>query len=103
MKCWGLRPSLSAVIESVAALAVGGAGEHRVDRRRDELDVAELLGRDVGDQVVERPGVLAIAEVERLERVVHERGHLAEAPPMQLLDEPRPAGSGSEGGGSSAA
>ena len=38
------------------------AGEHRVDRRRDELDVPVLLGGDVRDQVIERPGALAEAD-----------------------------------------
>ena len=62
------------------------AREHRVDRRGDELDVPVLLGRDVRDQVVERPRALAVAEVERLERVVHQRRHLAELAAHQLLD-----------------
>jgi hypothetical protein len=63
-----------------------GAGQHRVDRGRDELDVAELLGSDVGDQVVERARALTPAEIERLERVVQERGHLAEASAHELLN-----------------
>ena len=63
------------------------AREHRVDRGRDELDVAELLGGDVRDEVVERPRALAVAEVERLERVVHEGRHLAELAAQQLLDD----------------
>src|SRR4029079_16806130 len=46
----------------------------------------ELLRRDVGDQVVEGTGRRLVPEVERLERVVEERGHLAEAPAHQLLD-----------------
>jgi hypothetical protein len=75
------------------------AGEHRVDRGRDELDVAELLGGDVRDQVVERPRFLAAAEVERLERVVHERRHLAEAPAHQLLDGGGAVGIGIRGRG----
>ncbi len=70
-----------------AGLAVGGAGEHRVDRRRDELDVAELLGRDAGHQVVERPRALPVAEVERLVRVVHEGRHLAVLAAEQRLDD----------------
>ncbi len=77
MKCWVLRASL--------AVRQVGVGEHRVDRHRDQLDVAVLLGGDVGDQVVERPRAGAVAEVERLERVVHQRRHLAEAPAQQLL------------------
>src|SRR5829696_9740207 len=63
-----------------------GTGEHRVDRGGDELDVPELLGSDVRDEVVEGPGALLVAEVERLERVVHEGGHLAEAAAHQLLN-----------------
>jgi hypothetical protein len=62
------------------------AREHRVDRRGHELDVAVLLGGDVAQQVVERARGLAAAEVERLERVVHQRRHLTEAPAHQLLD-----------------
>ena len=61
------------------------AGEHRVDRRGHELDVAVLLGGDVRDQVVEGPRALPVAEVERLERVVHQRRHLAELAAHQLL------------------
>ena len=60
-------------------------GQHRVDRGRDELDVAELLGRDAAEQVVERPRALAGAEVERLERVVQPGRHLAELAAQQLL------------------
>ena len=61
------------------------AGQQHVDRVADELDVAVLLGRDVGDQVVERPHLVAAAEVERLKRVVHQRGHLAELAAEQFL------------------
>ena len=43
-----------------------------------EFDVAELLSCDVGDQVIERTSALSVAEIERLERVVQERRHLAE-------------------------
>jgi hypothetical protein len=63
------------------------AGEHGVDRRADELHVvAELLGCDVRDEVVKGPCSLLVAEVERLERVVQERGHLPELAAEQLLD-----------------
>jgi hypothetical protein len=62
------------------------AGEHRVDRIRNELDVAELLRRDVRDEVVERPRALPVAKVEGLERVVQERGHLAELAAQELLN-----------------
>jgi hypothetical protein len=61
-------------------------GEHRVNRRGNEFDVTELLGGDVGDQVVERSSALPTAEVERLKRVVEESGHLSEATTHQLLD-----------------
>ena len=82
-----LRASTAAasgvVAGSVAAL--GRAGEQQVDRVGDQLDVAVLLGGDVGDQVVERPHLAAAAEVERLEGVVHQGGHLAELAAEQLL------------------
>jgi hypothetical protein len=40
-------------------------GQHRADRGRDQLDVAELLRRDVGDEVIERTRALRrAAEVE---------------------------------------
>ena len=69
-------------------LAVPGrtsAGQHRVDRGCHQLDVTELLGRDVRNQVVERPRTLAAAEVERLEAVIQERRHLPEPTAEQLL------------------
>ena len=47
--------------------------------------MAELLGSDVRDEVEERPRALTVAEVERLERVVHERRHLPELAAEQLL------------------
>ena len=91
-----LRERALARVDARAAVPVGrSAGQHRVDRRRDELDVPELLRRDVREQVVERPRALAPAEVERLERVVHERRHLAELPAQELLDD---GGAGGVGG-----
>ena len=51
----------------------------------DQLDVPELLGGDARDQVIERASALAVAEIERLVRVVHERRHLAELAAQQLL------------------
>ena len=54
----------------------------------------ELLSGDVRDEIVEGPGALLVAEVERLERVVHERGHLAEATAHQLLNGCRAVGIG---------
>ena len=89
MKWCGLRDALDgrrATLSARGRRRRRRAGQHRVDRRRDELDVAELLAGDVRDQVVERPRVLPAAEVERLERVVHERRHLAEPAAQQLLD-----------------
>ena len=83
------RPDNAGEAAGLARLALGRAGEHRVDGRRDELDVAELLGRDARHQVVERPSALPVAEVERLVRVVHEGRHLAELPAQQLLDRGR--------------
>jgi hypothetical protein len=41
-----------------------GAGQHGVDRGGDQLDVPELLGGDVGEEVVEGPRPLTVAEVE---------------------------------------
>src|SRR4051794_18373889 len=46
----------------------------------------ELFTGDVGDEVVEGPRPPTVTEVERLERVVHERRHLPEAAAHQLLD-----------------
>jgi hypothetical protein len=65
--------------------------------------VAELLCGDVGYEIVERSRSLPVAEIEGLERVVQERGLLAEATTNQLLHGRCTGGSGSEGGGSSAA
>ncbi len=73
-------------VTRLARRAAGRAGQHRVDRRGDELDVPELLGRDAGHEVIERPGLLAAAEVKGLERVVHEGRHLAELAAQELLD-----------------
>ena len=87
MNCWVLRVSLtSGQVAELARLAVGGAGQHRVDRGGDQFDVAELLGGDARHEVVERPCALAVAEVERLVGVVHERRHLAVLAAEQLLD-----------------
>jgi hypothetical protein len=51
--------------------------------------MAELLGGDVGDQVVVGPGRIFVAatEVEGLEGVVHEGRHLAELAAEQFLDD----------------
>ena len=96
MKCCGLsrsagsgRSPFSPAPVSIVLIAVA-----------DELDVPELLGGDVRDEVEERPRALAGAEVERLERVVHERRHLAELAAQQLLDD---GGAGGVGVGRRAA
>src|SRR5215210_2446716 len=60
--------------------------EHRVDRRRHELNVAELFRGNAGEQVIERPSSLPGPEVERLEGVVEPGRHLAELAAEQLLD-----------------
>ncbi len=73
-------------VAQLTGLALGRAGQHRVDRGRDEFDVTELLGGDARHQVIKRAGALAVAEVERLIRVVHERRHLAVLAAQQLLD-----------------
>jgi hypothetical protein len=75
------------------------AVEQAVHRGADQLDVAQLFRRDVGDQRVERPQLLALAEIEALEHVGVERGHLAEAPAHQLLHRGGRDGSGSFGRG----
>ena len=79
-------------------VVVGGTGEHGVDRRCDDLDVPVLLGRDVGDQVIEGPRALAVTKVKRLKRVVHQRRHLAELAAQQLLDGGGAVGVGGGGG-----
>ncbi len=50
-----------------------------------EFDMAEFLRRDRGDQAVERPKLVLRAEVEALEHVVPEGGHLAVLAPEELL------------------
>ena len=60
-------------------------GQQQVDRVGYQLDVAVLLGGDVRDEIVERLQLAAAAEVERLERVVHQRRHFAELAAEQLL------------------
>jgi hypothetical protein len=61
------------------------SGKHCVDRGSHEFDVPELFRGDVGDEVVERSRSLPVAKIERLERVVQKRRHLAEFPAHQLL------------------
>jgi hypothetical protein len=63
-----------------------GAGEHRVDRRGDQLDVAELLSRNRRHEVVKRAGTLPRPEIEGLKRVVEPRRHLTELPAEEFLN-----------------
>ena len=87
MKWYWFRASVatsSGVSDGIVA-ARGGAGEQHVDRVAHELDVAVLFRGDVRDEVVERLHRVAAAEVERLERVVHQRRHLAELAAQQFL------------------
>ena len=49
------------------AFAIGGngcAGEQKVDRRRDGLDVAVFLSGDIADEVVKRSIFLFATEIE---------------------------------------
>jgi hypothetical protein len=88
IKWWGFPTPCSpasAASGRAAVVATGGIGEHRVDRRRNKLDVPELLGGDAAEQVVEGPRALPGAEVERLERVVQPCGHLSELAAQELL------------------
>ena len=64
----------------------GRTAEQHVDRVTHQLDVPVLLGCDIRDEVVERLHLVATTEIERLKRVVHERGHLAELTPEQFLN-----------------
>jgi hypothetical protein len=47
----------------LTGLALTGSCQHGVDRGGDELDVAELLGGDAGEEVVEGTGTLAVTDV----------------------------------------
>ena len=58
--------------------------QHR-DAVGDQLHMPQFLGRDAGDQAVERPQLAFAAEVEALEHVVAQGGHLAVFAPEQLL------------------
>jgi hypothetical protein len=60
--------------------------EREVDRRRYCLDVAVFLGRDVADKIVEWSILVLAAEIEGLERVVHQLRHLAEFSSNQFLN-----------------
>ena len=85
----GCRASLNGASKLASPLAGSPLGSAPFSSElivgRDQLDVAELLGRDVRDQRVVLAELVAAAEVERLVHVVHERRHLAEAPAEQLL------------------
>jgi len=54
-----------------------GSPRHQFDAVGQQLDMAELLRRDGGDQAVERLQLALVEEVEALEEVVIQRGHLA--------------------------
>ena len=51
----------------------------------DQLDMAQFLGRDRSDQAIERAKLAFAAEIEALEHVVAQRGHLAILAAKQLL------------------
>jgi hypothetical protein len=70
----------------------GRARQQQIDGVGYQLDVTEFLGGNIGNEIVEGPHFAPAAKVERLERVVHERGHLAELPAKQLLDRGRGVG-----------
>ena len=59
-------------------------GQEKVDCI-GQLDVAELVGRDVGDEVVERTHLGSAAKIERLKRVAHARRHFPELAAEQFL------------------
>ena len=45
-----------------------------------------FLGRDIRDQSVERPDLVAFAHGKRLVGVIHQRGHFTEASSEEFLD-----------------
>ena len=61
----GLRPEGASPLRPVAPprKLIESHGEHAVDRGGHQLDVTELLGGDVRDEVVEGPRALLVAEV----------------------------------------
>ena len=80
-------------IKSGLERSIGGVGaardasrQQKVDRVRDELDMAVLFSGDVRNQVVERPEFVPATEIEGLKRVIHQRRHLAELPSEQFLN-----------------
>jgi hypothetical protein len=66
-----------------------GLVEQQIDGVGDQLDVAHLLGGDVGHEVVVGPDLALTPHVERLVGVVHQGGHLAELAAHQLLHDAR--------------
>ena len=78
----GRAGNVAAVL--LVAVVVRAVVQHR-DAVADQLDMAELLGGDRGDQAVERPELALAAEIEALEHVVPERGHLAVLAAEQFL------------------
>jgi len=62
-----------------------GLVQQQVDSVGDQLDVAHLLGGDVGHEIVVGTDPALAPHVERLVGVVHEGGHLTELAAHQLL------------------
>ena len=73
-----------AAIRGIGVRHSGPLFEHG-DAVAHQLDMAELLGGDAGDQAVEGAQLRLAAGVEALEQVVPERGHLAVLAAEQLL------------------
>ena len=70
---------------ALVAVVVRAVVEHG-DAIADQLDMAEFLGGDRRDQAVERTQLVLAAEIEALEQVVPERGHLAVFAAEQFLE-----------------
>ena len=69
----------------IAVGARGGTNQKQIDGGGHRLDVAVFLGGNVGDQVIKGADLGFATKVERLERIVHQRGHLAELATQQFL------------------
>src|SRR3954465_14724249 len=70
------------------SVIVGSIVQHG-DTVADELHVPKLFRRDGGDQIVEGAQLVLAAEVEALEHVVSERGHLTVLAAQQFSGERR--------------
>jgi hypothetical protein len=86
--------SNGALETSTFSVSSPGAVVQHGDAGGDQLHVAELLLEDGGDQAVEGPQLLLVAEVEALEHVVPEGRHLAVLAAEQLLKRGRRVGVG---------